>query len=132
MKLGASLTSAVTVLVLPVLTGCGNAGAAAPIARQTQADIEDTSAAPAVPPTGTTARNVSYRCSSGREGTIVVDIPDLGRLADRLNRIRPCEYDQGVSQATLTVMCRASPLVVQLTVAGGNLQQPSQEALCAK
>ena len=103
MKLAGSLSTAITVIVLPVLmTGCGDAGAAAPIGRQTQADIETKPAAPVVRPTGPTARDVTYRCSSGREGTIAVDVPDLDRLADQLNEIQTCEYDQGLSRATLT------------------------------
>lgn len=131
MRLAAPLATAITVLVLPVLiTGCGEAGGAAPIGQQTQEDIQTKSAAPAERPTGTTARDVTYRCSSGREGTIVVDVPDLDRLADRLNRIQPCEYDQGLSRATLTVMCRSNPLVVHLTGAGGHVEQPPREALC--
>ncbi len=81
-------------------------------------------------PTGTSARDVSYRCNSGREGTITVDVPDLRRLADRLNRIQLCEYDHRLSRVTLTVMCRSSPLVVHVTGAGGHVAQPSKEALC--
>ena len=84
-----------------------------------------------MPPTETTtARHVSYRCYSGREGTIAVDVPDLGDLADRLNGIQPCEYDQGVSRANLTVMCRSNALVVHLAAASGQVVQPSNDALC--
>jgi hypothetical protein len=60
----------------------------------------------------------------------VVDVADLDRLADRLNRIQPCEYDQGLSRATLTVMCRSNPLVVRLTGSGGHVSQPPREAVC--
>jgi len=83
-----------------------------------------------MPPTETTTRNISYRCNSGRAGTIAVDIPDLGNLAHRLNRIRPCEYDKGVSHATVTVMCRSNALVVHLVAASGHVVQPSNDALC--
>ena len=131
MKLAASLSTAIAVFVLPFLIGgCGDARDAAPAGPQTQADVQTESAAPAEPPTGTTARDVTYRCESGREGSIVVDVPDLTGLADRLDRIQPCEYDQGVASATLTVTCHSSPLVVHLTAAGGRVEQPSNEALC--
>jgi len=83
-----------------------------------------------MPPTETTARNISYRCNSGRAGTIAVDVPDLGSLAHRLNRIQPCEYDKGVSRATVTVMCRSNALVVHLVAASGQVVQPSNDALC--
>ena len=103
MKIRASVATAVTVLVLPVLVaGCGDPGADAPTGQQSQADPETTSAAPAERPTGTTARTISYRCASGREGTLAVDVPDLDRLADRLDRIQPCEYDRGLATFSLS------------------------------
>ena len=83
-----------------------------------------------MPPTETTARNVTYRCNGGREGTVEVEVLDLGDLADQLNRIQPCEYDQGVSRATLTVMCRSNALVVHLAAARGQVVRPSNDALC--
>jgi hypothetical protein len=46
-------------------------------------------------PEGAAAREVTYRCASGRSATIVVDVPDPEDLADILNRIQPCEYDRG-------------------------------------
>jgi hypothetical protein len=73
---------------------------------------------------------VAYRCSSGRDGTLTVDVPDLSDLAAQLNRIQPCEYDRGLSDATLVVPCRSIPLEVHLTVTDGRLLQPSDEALC--
>ena len=81
-------------------------------------------------PCMTTARSISYRCNSGRAGTIAVDVPDLGELAHRLNQVQPCEYDKGVSRATVTVMCRANALVVHLVAASGQVVQPSNAALC--
>ena len=81
-------------------------------------------------PTGATARTVTYRCVSGRKGTLAVDVPDLSDLSTLLNRIQPCEYDHGLSDATLVVPCRSRPLNVHLTVAHGRLVQPSDEALC--
>jgi hypothetical protein len=83
-----------------------------------------------MPPTETTARNIYYRCNSGRAGTIAVDLPDLGNLAHRLNRIQPCEYDKGVSRAAVTVMCHSNALVVHLVAASGQVVQPSNDALC--
>jgi hypothetical protein len=131
MRVTAWLSTASSILVLPLLlTGCGETGAAAPIERQTQATTETQSPEPAIRPNGTTAHDVSYRCNSSREGTIVVDVPNLSDLADTLNRIQPCEYDRGVSLATVTVICRSDPLVVQLTGKDGNVAQPSREALC--
>ena len=131
MNLAESATVAISVLVLPLmLTGCGDDRAAAPIGQPTQAAPGSQSAAAAMPPTEITARHVSYRCNSGREGAIAIDIPDLGDLADRLNGIQPCEYDQGVSRATLTVMCRSNELVVHLAAANGQVVQPSNDAIC--
>lgn len=132
MKLAKSSSVAISILVLPLLlTGCGDAGAPPRSADGLRPAVTPTqSTASALRPTGTSARDVSYRCNSGREGTITVDVPDLGRLADRLNRMQPCDYDHGLSRATLTVMCRSSPLVVHLTGAGGHVAQPSKVALC--
>jgi hypothetical protein len=102
MRLAASLPTAIIVLALHVLTtGCGGADRAAPTAEQTAADVQPQSEAPALPPDGATARSVTYRCNSGREGTLVIDLPDLDRLAERLDRIDPCEYDNGLSRATV-------------------------------
>jgi hypothetical protein len=132
MKPAASLSTAIAGLVLPVLlAACGGAGAAATGPR-TSATVQPRSAAPAQRPNGTTAREVSYRCNSGREGTITVDVPDLDLMADRLNGTQPCEYDQGLSRATVTVTCHSSPLVVRLTGAGGQIEQPSNESLCPR
>ncbi len=132
MKLTEWLALASPILVLTLLlTGCGDTGAAAaPIGGQTHNPTAAHSALPAIRPNGTTARDVSYRCNSGREGTIVVDVPALSHLADKLNRIQPCEYDRGVSRATVTVICRSDPLVVHLTGKDGLFAQPSSEALC--
>ena len=131
MRIRASLRTVVIVLVVPVLvTACGDGGAQQPGGRQGQRDVERESAAPAVQPSGATARAVSYRCRSGREGTLVVDVPDLGILAARLDRVQPCEYDQGLSRATLTVTCRSGPLVVRLAARDGHPVQPSDAALC--
>ena len=131
MKLAASLSTAVAALVLPVLiTGCGDAGGTAPIGRQTPAEVQTRFEAPAVPPTEMSGRDVTYRCSSGREGTLVVDVPDLDRVADRLNRIQPCEYDNGLSGATLTLMCGSNPLMVHLAGEDGHVKQPSKEDFC--
>ena len=52
------------------------------------------------------------------------------KRVSRINRIEPCEYDHGLSDATLVVPCRSRPLNVHLTVAHGRLVQPSDEALC--
>lgn len=131
MNLAESATVAISVLVFPLmLTGCGDDGAAAPLGRPTQAAPKSQSDAAALPPTATTARSISYRCNSGRAGTIAVDVPDLGELAHRLNQVQPCEYDKGVSRATVTVMCRANALVVHLVAASGQVVQPSNAALC--
>jgi len=131
MNLAESATVAISVLVFPLmLTGCGDDGAAPPIGRPTQAAPGSQSKAAAMPPTETTARTISYRCNSGRAGTIAVDVPDLGNLAHGLNRIQPCEYDKGVSRATVTVMCRSNAVVVHLVAASGQVVQPSNDALC--
>ena len=86
--------------------------------------------APAVSPTGPTARVFTIECRNDVKGTLTVDIPDLDRLADVLNAGGICEYDGGVARAHFTVMCRSSSLVVSLTSKDGRIQQPSREALC--
>jgi len=102
MRLAEFLSTAASVLVVPLLlVGCGDTEPAAPTGRQSASPAQTGSAAPAMPPTGTSARTVSYRCSSGREATIVVDVPDLGQLADTINSIQPCEYDGGLMRYRL-------------------------------
>lgn len=102
MRLVEGWATASFLLVVPLLlTGCGGTDPAAPGGRQGEAAALSPSAVPASTPSGPGARLVSYRCTSGREGTIVVDVPDLDRLADQLDRIQPCEYDQGVARATV-------------------------------
>jgi hypothetical protein len=131
MKQTRSAAAAASALVLALLlTGCGDAGASSPGLRQTPAATGTAPAVAALRPTGTAARDVSYRCTSGRDGTIVVEVPDLGDLTDRLDRMQPCEYDEGMARATLVVTCPSGPRVVHLTGTGGHLTQPSDEALC--
>ena len=43
----------------------------------------------------TTARHVSYRCNRGREGTIAVDVPDLGDVAAPAASAGGCQPSQG-------------------------------------
>ena len=76
-------------------------------------------------PDGASAREVTYRCTSGRSATIVVDVPDLDDLADTLNRIQPCEYDRGFDRGTVPPSCESGPRVVQLRGGGGRVVQPS-------
>ena len=107
MRLVERWSSASFLLVVPLLlTGCGATEPAAPGGRQGEAAAQTPSAVPAVPPTNPGARVVAYRCASGREGTIVVDVPDLARLAEQINRIQPCEYDDGVASATVVASPR--------------------------
>ena len=61
-----------------------------------------------------------------------MDVPDLADLADRLNGIQPCEYDDGMSRASLVVTCPAGPLVVRLTGEDGDLVQPPGGAPCRR
>jgi hypothetical protein len=81
-------------------------------------------------PDGASAREVTYRCASGRSATIVVDVPDLEDLADTLNRIQPCEYDRGFDRGTVPLSCESGPLVVQLRGSGGRVVQPARGTLC--
>ena len=113
-----------------LLTGCGDLGAPPSRVPAGHAATETRTEAAAIRPTGPTERSVSYRCLSGREDTIAVDVPDVGHLADILDRIQPCEYDQGLSRATLIVTCQSGLVAVHMTGAGGRLRQPSHEALC--
>ena len=117
-------------VVLLLLAGCGEPGAAdaaaGPARATTGARAPETAASPA----GSTARLVTYRCRSGRDGTLAVDVPDLRDLAGRLNRIQPCEYDRGVARATVTVPCGSRSVLVHLAAADGRVSQPSDEELC--
>ena len=115
-------------VVVLIVTGCGGSGGV--VARPTRSTTGATPEEPATSPEGATARRVSYRCRSGRAGTIVVDVPDLAHLADRVNRIQPCEYDEGLAHAAVTVSCGTGPVVVALRAAGGLVAQPSTDGLC--
>jgi hypothetical protein len=131
MNIARSVAAATSALVLAgLLAGCGDADASAPSGPPAAAASPSQADTPALPPTGTTARTVSYRCVSGRAGTLAVDVPDLGDLTDRLNRIRPCEYDHGLERVTLVVTCRSGPVVVHLMDEAGRLAQPADNALC--
>jgi hypothetical protein len=100
-------SAASLLLVVPMLlAGCGDTGPATPGGQQSEASAPTQTAVPATDPTGSGARLVSYRCTSGREGTIVVDVPDLGQLADQIDRIQPCEYDDGVARFSVVASPR--------------------------
>ena len=128
---GARSWSCASLLVCMVLlTACGGSGSAAPGEPALDPGHRTRSAAPATAPEGPTAREVSYRCASGRSATVVVDVPDLTDLADVLNRIDPCEYDGGFQSGTVTLPCGSGPLVVQLAGREGRAVQPSPASLC--
>ena len=79
------------------------AGCAAPEPASSAISPDDAaSQAPAAAPEGSTARQVAYRCASGRSATLVVALPDPADLAAVLDRIDPCEYDGGLRSATIS------------------------------
>lgn len=127
MRRALSVLVSLPVLVV-LLAGC--AGRGDPISGQERPADAVAQPAPAEQPTGTTARDISYRCGSGREATITVDVPDLADLARRLNRIQVCEYDDGIAAASLTIPCRERTKPVRLEASDGQAVQPSATALC--
>ena len=117
-------------LCLPLLlAGCGPSDQAGSTP-EPATDATAKSAAPALAPEGSTARTISYRCMSGRQATIEVDVSDLQDLAETLNRIQPCEYDSGFDRGTVTVTCDSGPSVVQLRGDEGRAVQPPASSLC--
>jgi hypothetical protein len=131
MKLARTVAAATSAFVVAgLLAGCGDVGASAPSSGPARPGTATSPADAAVRPTGATARAVAYRCTSGRDGNLTVDVPDLADLAETVNRLQACEHDHGVSHATLVVTCRSGPLVIRLTGTDGRLAQPSDEALC--
>lgn len=87
------------------------------------------SAAPALRPSGVSARTVDYRCIGGRLGTITVAVPDLHRLAQVLNPINVCEYDGGLAEASLTIDCDSgSPARIHLVAVDGKLPADTSAA----
>ena len=124
-------SSALSVLSVALLiAGCEGSEPSASGDAGSDPDGGTRSAAPAMPPGGASAREVTYRCASGRSATIVVDVPDLEDLADTLNRIQPCEYDRGFDRGTVPLSCESGPLVVRLRGSGGRVVQPSPGTLC--
>jgi hypothetical protein len=98
-------------VVLVSATACGGSSSA-PTA----------SAAPALQPSGGSARSIDYRCVHGRLGAIALSVPDLRKLAESLNPVNVCEYDGGLAEVTLTVNCdNGSPARVSLRAVGGKL-----------
>jgi hypothetical protein len=120
--------------VCVVLTACAGAGPAAPSASgesATSPGDPTRSASAAAAPDGATAREVTYRCASGRQATLVVDVPDPADLAAVLNRIEPCEYDGGFRSGTVPLSCASGPIVVRLTGREGRMVQPPPDSLCS-
>ena len=112
-------------LCLPLLlAGCGDSDDVGSGAEPTSSGT--TEAAPALAPEGSTSRSVAYRCASGREATLAVDVPDLRGLATTLNRIQPCEYDDGFESGTVTLACPSGPVVVRLRGSDGRVVQPRE------
>lgn len=122
-SVGASLA-----LLLPLLiSGCGQPDGDGSVAGADGS--RSRSAAPALAPEGPTSRTVAYRCTSGREETIAVDVPDVRDLARTLNRIQPCEYDRGFDRGTVTIDCDAGPVTVPLRGRDGSVLQPGEARL---
>ena len=76
-------------------------------------------------PVGPTSYPIDYRCRSGREATVTVDVPDLRDLARRLNGIQLCEYDRGFDRGIVTIACDTGPVTVALGGRVGAVVQPS-------
>ena len=62
-------------------------------------------ATPAIAPSGPSAHDIAYTCRAGRQGSILVSLPDPRQLADVLNPIDVCEYDGGLADVRLMVAC---------------------------
>ena len=125
-----SRTALAVLSVALLVTGCGGSEPSASGDPGSDPDGGTRSAAPAMSPDAAPAREVTYRCTSGRSATIVVDVPELEDLADTLNRIQPCEYDRGFDRGTVALSCESGPLVVQLRGSGGRVVQPSPGTWC--
>jgi hypothetical protein len=111
------------------LAGCGSADGAGS-APEAGGPAATSAAAPALGPDGPTARTIGYRCTSGRRATLIVDVPDLRDLADKLDRIQPCEDDQGFESGTVTITCDSGPRQVALRGSEGSVVQPPESSLC--
>ena len=123
---GGSLLVCVSLL----LAACGGSGSGSPEGPAADPGAGTTSAAPAGAPGGATAREVAYRCASGRRATVVVDVPDPADLAGLLNRMQPCEYDGGFESGSVQLSCGSGRYVVRLAGRGGLVVQPSPDRLC--
>jgi hypothetical protein len=131
MRVAEASTSAIMVFVVALLiAGCGEAGVAESPGRSTPAAGETSAVYEAVHPTGSAARTVAYRCRSGREGTLVLEVADLRNLADAVNGTMPCEYDDGVAVASFTVRCESGPVVVRLATVGGRVERSATDTPC--
>ena len=116
------------VLCLPLLSaGCGQSDQEASGAQS--AEVTAGSAAPAVAPEGSTSYTVGYRCRSGREAAITVDVSQLRDLAATLNRIQPCEYDRGFDHGTVIIECPSGARVVPIRGNDGRAVPPSENEL---
>lgn len=82
-------------------------------------------AAKALPPRGSAAQDVSYRCVHGRQATISVSLPDPRKLAEVLNPINVCEYDGGLAEIAITVACEPGGTAKRVRVVAVNGQLPT-------
>jgi hypothetical protein len=115
--------AALLVVAALSLTACGGGRAPAPPARAPE---------PALRPIGPTARDVAYRCRDGTHGTLLVSVRDARRLADTLNPLDLCEFDQGLAEVALVIGCTsASPgTSVRVVAVEGRLPTATGEELC--
>src|SRR4051812_31229720 len=112
---GLALTSVVA------FVGCGGSSAS-----------RTRDAGPAIRPGGASADAVHYRCRSGRQGTITVNLPDPRSVAQVLNPIDVCEFDSGLADVVLRVRCSAGAPETELriTAVDGKLPSSTTRTIC--
>jgi hypothetical protein len=116
----------------PAVLACLAVGLVAGCARADPVRPGDRPPESALVPTGSTARAVDYRCSSGRRETIRVDVPDARRLDVVLNPIQLCEFDGGLVAVDVLIGCTAdaAPVPVHVVAVHGRLPASTGQTVC--
>lgn len=83
-------------------------------------------------PTGPSAHTIDYTCRSGQQSSIVLTLPDPRLLADVLNPIDVCQYDDGLVEVSLQARCSAggSRTPARISAVDGLLPPSTAETVC--
>ena len=83
--------------------------------------VDVTTPEPALAPAGPNARTIGYTCARSSGNTILVELQNLDELAGLVNAINLCEFDGGLDEITVEVLCPKGTRTITVLTVGGKV-----------